>query len=93
MRQNLQGLGLLLLLGSACALYFEEGFDHHYTYSSESDILGLHNITTIVKVSGFVLYIYCKTSKIRFRFFGIEAYSKEIWDVLDIENMTYSCSI
>lgn len=40
---------LLLLLVGACALYYEAGFDHHYTYSSESDILGLHNVTTIVK--------------------------------------------
>ena len=66
MRQYLQELLLLLLLGSACALYFEEGFDHHYTYSSESDILGLHNITTIVKVSGFVFINYCETSNFGF---------------------------
>ena len=42
---------LLLLMCGACALYFEDGFDHHYTYSSESDILGFHNVTTVVKVS------------------------------------------
>ena len=41
---------LLLLFGGVSASFFEGGFDHHYTYSSESDILGLHNVTTVVKV-------------------------------------------
>ena len=40
----------LLLVGVADAIFYEAGFDHHYTYSSESDILGLHNVTTIIKV-------------------------------------------
>ena len=40
----------LLLLGVTDAIFYEDGFDHHYTYSSESDILGLHNVTTIIKV-------------------------------------------
>ena len=54
---------LLLLLVGACALYYEAGFDHHYIYSSESDILGLHNVTTIVKVSAFLQFnkLYCFT--------------------------------
>ncbi|XP_060568336.1 uncharacterized protein LOC132726939 [Ruditapes philippinarum] len=45
-------LVFLLVIGtiySGEALYFEDGYDHHYTYSSESDMLGLHNITTIIK--------------------------------------------
>ena len=44
---------LLLLLTASCCqgLYLEDGYDHHYTYSSESDILGMHNVTTVVKVS------------------------------------------
>ena len=41
---------VLVLFGGVGASFFEEGFDHHYTYSSESDILGLHNVTTVVKV-------------------------------------------
>ena len=53
--QLLQLLLLLLLLltlsmPNAHALYFEDGYDHHYTYSSESDLLGLHNVTTVIKV-------------------------------------------
>jgi hypothetical protein len=50
-------LVFLLVLGaifSGEALYFEDGYDHHYTYSSESDMLGLHNITTIIKVCLYV---------------------------------------
>ncbi|WAR20774.1 hypothetical protein MAR_014748 [Mya arenaria] len=35
--------------GLASAVYFEDGYDHHYTYSSESDVLGMHNITTVIK--------------------------------------------
>ena len=31
-------------------LYFEDGYDHHYTYFSESDMFGVHNVTTIIKV-------------------------------------------
>ncbi|KAH3708809.1 hypothetical protein DPMN_068268 [Dreissena polymorpha] len=30
-------------------VYFEDGYDHHYTYSSESDVLGMHNVTTVIK--------------------------------------------
>ena len=41
---------VVLLFGSASTSFFEEGYDHHYTYSSESDILGLHNVTTVVMV-------------------------------------------
>ena len=41
---------LLLQVPTAHALYFEDGYDHHYTYSSESDILGMHNVTTVIKV-------------------------------------------
>jgi hypothetical protein len=58
-------LVFLLVIGtiySGEALYFEDGYDHHYTYSSESDILGLHNITTIIKVCFYVqivdVYVY-----------------------------------
>ena len=46
----------LLLLGVADGIFYEDGYDHHYTYSSESDILGLHNITTIIKVSFYNNY-------------------------------------
>lgn len=33
----------------ANTLYFEAEYDHHYTYSSQSDILGMHNVTTVIK--------------------------------------------
>ncbi|WAR20843.1 hypothetical protein MAR_014817 [Mya arenaria] len=46
-------LYVVTLLTSYCgltsAVYFEDGYDHHYTYSSESDVLGMHNITTVIK--------------------------------------------
>ncbi|XP_033747032.1 uncharacterized protein LOC117332256 [Pecten maximus] len=29
--------------------YFEKGFDHFYTYSSRSDLFGMHHFTTIMK--------------------------------------------
>jgi hypothetical protein len=32
------------------AYYFEDGYDHHYTYSAHSDLLGVHDVTTIMKV-------------------------------------------
>ena len=41
----------LLLFGVTDAIFYEDGFDHHYTYSSESDMLGLHNVKTIIKVN------------------------------------------
>ncbi|XP_069134862.1 uncharacterized protein [Argopecten irradians] len=31
------------------AYYFEKGFDHFYTYSSRSDLFGMHHFTTIMK--------------------------------------------
>ncbi|KAL4222202.1 hypothetical protein ACF0H5_018239 [Mactra antiquata] len=34
---------------SSVGLFFEDGYDHHYTYSSQSDILGMHNVTTLIK--------------------------------------------
>lgn len=47
----------LLLTSLTClmtsAVYFEDGYDHHYTYSSESDVLGMHNVTTVIKVSTY----------------------------------------
>ncbi|XP_045189288.2 uncharacterized protein LOC123546793 [Mercenaria mercenaria] len=46
-------LGFLLLIAlvrGVHTFYLEDGYDHHYTYSSRSDILGMHNITTIIKV-------------------------------------------
>ncbi|XP_052791568.1 uncharacterized protein LOC128225699 [Mya arenaria] len=46
-------LCVVSLLTSYCgltsAVYFEEGYDHHYTYTSESDVLGMHNVTTVIK--------------------------------------------
>ena len=41
----------LLLLGQIYTIFFEDGFDHHYTYSSVSDIFGVHNVTTVIKVN------------------------------------------
>jgi len=41
---------LVLIATSTIGVFFEDGYDHHYTYSSETDVLGMHNITTIIKV-------------------------------------------
>ena len=56
----------LLLLGVANAIFYEDGFDHHYTYSSESDILGLHNVTTIIKVIFQLFYTNWRTCTVCF---------------------------
>lgn len=39
----------LLLFGQIYTIFYEDGFDHHYTYSSVSDIFGVHNVTTVIK--------------------------------------------
>ena len=48
---------LVLTVTLTLGVFFEDGYDHHYTYTSKSDILGLHNVTTIIKVL-YELIIY-----------------------------------
>ena len=40
----------LMLIGSSTGFHYEAGYDHHYTYSSTTDTLGMHNVTTVLKV-------------------------------------------
>ncbi|CAG2202816.1 unnamed protein product [Mytilus edulis] len=40
---------ILLFLNPAEGFNYEAGYDHHYTYSSTSDTLGMHNVTTVLK--------------------------------------------
>jgi len=47
---------LVLTVTVTLGVFFEDGYDHHYTYTSESDILGLHNVTTIIKVFYKLIY-------------------------------------
>ena len=39
-----------MLIGSSTGFHYEAGYDHHYTYSSTTDTLGMHNVTTVLKV-------------------------------------------
>ena len=39
-----------MLIGSSTGFQYEAGYDHHYTYSSTTDTLGMHNVTTVLKV-------------------------------------------
>lgn len=43
--------------------YFEPGYTHHYTYSSTTDTLGMHNVTTVIRVGwpGWKLLELAKT--------------------------------
>ena len=50
LRVTLLTLLLLLAVTSTWTVYFENGYDHHYTYASDSEIFGVHNVTTIIKV-------------------------------------------
>ncbi|CAG2242692.1 unnamed protein product [Mytilus edulis] len=40
---------ILLLLDPTEGFNYEAGYEHHYTYSSTSDTLGMHNVTTVLK--------------------------------------------
>ncbi|CAC5398107.1 unnamed protein product [Mytilus coruscus] len=40
---------ILLLLSPTEGFNYETGHEHHYTYSSTSDTLGMHNVTTVLK--------------------------------------------
>ncbi|XP_076452271.1 uncharacterized protein LOC143287914 [Babylonia areolata] len=40
---------VLCLLAPSAAYFFESGFRHHYTYSSENSFFDQHNVTTVLK--------------------------------------------
>ncbi|XP_052073987.1 uncharacterized protein LOC127711863 [Mytilus californianus] len=40
---------ILLFLSPTEGFNYETGYEHHYTYSSTSDTLGMHNVTTVLK--------------------------------------------
>ncbi|XP_067664253.1 uncharacterized protein [Haliotis asinina] len=40
---------LLVLVSNAAGAPFEDGHRHYFTYSSKSQVLGLHNLSTIIK--------------------------------------------
>ena len=43
-----------LLVSQGLGYYFEEGYEHHYTYTSESNVLGTPNLTVIMKVGSYL---------------------------------------
>ena len=43
-------LGILSLTARIHGYFFEDGHDHIYKYQSISDMMGLHNVTTIMQV-------------------------------------------
>lgn len=48
----------VLVFGSTTGYHYEAGYEHHYTYSSTTDTIGMHNITTVMKVWIQSLKIY-----------------------------------
>ncbi|XP_053376617.1 uncharacterized protein LOC123533475 [Mercenaria mercenaria] len=40
---------LCFINNAVIATYFEPGYDHHYTYSAVTDMLGMQNVTTVLK--------------------------------------------
>ncbi|XP_046559438.1 uncharacterized protein LOC124268502 [Haliotis rubra] len=43
------GAALLLLCSYSQGYFFQDGYDHQYTYSSVSELFGHKNITTVLK--------------------------------------------
>ncbi|CAI9741106.1 Hypothetical predicted protein [Octopus vulgaris] len=47
--QNLRALLLIALAKAVFGFYFEDSYSHVYKYQATSDMIGMHNVTTVVQ--------------------------------------------